>query len=80
MSDLEWPLPPKTPTREEGGKSQVCIETVGRIVFKGDNSDSDNIEPDVVKHYYSMPDDMDINDTESDEPQADVEFPDAAEI
>ena len=53
---------------------------MGRIVFKGDNSDPDNIEPDVVKHYYSMPDDMDINDTESGEPQVDVEFPGAAEI
>jgi len=48
---------------------------LGRIAFKGDN-----IEPDVAKHYYSMPDDMDINDTESGEPQVDVEFPGAAEI
>ena len=73
-------LPPKTPERDEGDKTGVCIETLGTIVITGDQSDPDNIEQDEVQYWHSMPDDMDIEDTIGDEEQATIFYPDAAKI
>jgi hypothetical protein len=73
-------LPPKTPERDEGDKTGVCVETLGTIIIYGDKSDPDNIRQDEVQYWHSMPDDMDINDTLSGEKQVPVSFPTAKKI
>ena len=73
-------ITPKAPTRAEGDKSGLCVETLGAIHIRGDNSDPDNIQSDQVQYWYSMPDDMDISDTFTGEDQVPVVYPDATKI
>ena len=73
-------ITPKAPTRAEGDKSGLCVETLGTIHIRGDNSDPDNIQSDQVQYWYSMPDDMDISDTFTGEDQVPVVYPDATKI
>lgn len=73
-------ITPKAPTRAEGDKSGACVETLGAIHIRGDNSDPDNIQADQIQYWYSMPDDMDINDTFTGEDQVPVVYPDATKI